>query len=124
MITVGLVEDNPTIRQTLQEMLEAAPGLRCVCACSTGKEAMSVIPKVRPEVVLMDLHLPGESGVICTARLKEKLPQLHVLILTVYKDPEMIFEALKAGASGYLLKRSKPAQLMEAIRTCIRVGRR
>ncbi len=116
MITVGLVEDNSTVRQSLQELIEAAPGLRCVCTCSTGKEALSVIPQVCPEVVLMDLHLPGESGVTCTMRLKEKLPNLHVLILTVYKDPEMIFEALKAGASGYLLKRSKPAQIIEAIK--------
>jgi DNA-binding NarL/FixJ family response regulator len=116
MITIGLVEDNPTVRQSLQELIEATPGMRCVCACETGKEALTVIPKIRPEVVLMDLHLPGESGAACTARLKEKMPQLHVLILTVYKDPEKIFAALKAGASGYLLKRAKPEKLVEAIK--------
>lgn len=115
MISVGLVEDNATVRQSLQELIEAAPGLRCVCVCATAKESMAVIPRVRPEVVLMDLHLAGESGATATARLLEKLPDLHVLILTVYKDPEEIFKALKAGAKGYLLKRAKPQQIVEAI---------
>ncbi len=115
MITVGLVEDNATVRQSLQEMIEAAPGLRCVCACATAKESMTVIPRLRPEVVLMDLHLAGESGVTATERLLEKLPDLHVLILTVYKDPEEIFKALKAGAKGYLLKRARPQQILDAI---------
>jgi DNA-binding NarL/FixJ family response regulator len=115
MITVGLVEDNDTVRQTLSELIEAAPGYRCVCACATAKEAMAEIPKARPEVVLMDIHLPGESGIACTARLKAKMPELQVVILTVYKDTELIFRALKAGASGYLLKRAPTADVLRAV---------
>ncbi len=115
MTTVALVEDNDTVRQTLSELIQNAPGFRCVCACATAKEAMSEIPKSQPEVVLMDIHLPGESGIACTARLKAKLPNLHVIILTVYKDTELIFRALKAGASGYLLKRAPTADVLRAI---------
>ncbi|HWD18330.1 MAG TPA: response regulator transcription factor [Verrucomicrobiae bacterium] len=115
MITVALVEDNDTVRQTLSELIENTPGYRCVCACATAKEAMSELPKARPEVALMDIHLPGESGIACTARLKAKMPDLHVIILTVYKDTELIFRALKAGASGYLLKRAPTADVLRAI---------
>ena len=73
------------------------------------------IPKHRPEVVLMDIHLPCQSGVVCTARLRDELPETQVIMLTVYKDIKLIFEALKAGACGYLLKRSKEAEILEAI---------
>jgi DNA-binding NarL/FixJ family response regulator len=115
MITVGIVEDNKTVRQTLSELIDATPSFRCVCACATAKEALVEIPRLHPEVVLMDIHLPGESGISCTARLKAKLPDLHVIILTVYKDTELIFQALKAGASGYLLKRAPTEEVLRAI---------
>ena len=115
MITVGIVEDNETVRQTLSELINATPTFRCVCACATAKEAMSEVPRLRPEVVLMDIHLPGESGIACTARLKARLPDLQVIILTVYRDPELIFRALKAGASGYLLKRASTEEILRAI---------
>lgn len=115
MITVGIVEDNETVRQTLTELIEAAPSFRCVCTCATVKEAMAEVPRARPEVVLMDIHLPGESGISCTARLKARLPGLQVIILTVYKDTELIFRALKAGASGYLLKRAPTEEILRAI---------
>jgi DNA-binding NarL/FixJ family response regulator len=116
MISVALVEDNETVRQTLCELIEATPGFRCVCTCATGKEALVEIPKVKPDVVLMDIHLPGESGIVCTARLKERLPDLQVIILTVYKDIELIFQALKAGASGYLLKRAPTEDILRALK--------
>jgi DNA-binding NarL/FixJ family response regulator len=115
MITVGIVEDNDTVRQTLSELIDAAPSFRCICACSTAKEAMGEIPRLRPEVVLMDIHLPGESGIACTARLKARMPEVQVIILTVYKDTELIFRALKAGASGYLLKRASTEEVLRAI---------
>lgn len=115
MITVAIVEDNQTVRQTLGELIEATPGFRCVCTCATAKEAMAEIPRLKPEVVLMDIHLPGESGISCTARLKAKMPELQVIILTVYKDTELILRALKAGASGYLLKRAQTDEVLRAI---------
>jgi DNA-binding NarL/FixJ family response regulator len=115
MIKIGLVEDDETVRKTLRELIDASPDYRCICACVTGKEALAEIPRQRPEVVLMDLHLPGESGVTCIARLKERLPAVQFIVLTVYKDPELIFQALKAGASGYLLKRSTAEDILRAI---------
>jgi DNA-binding NarL/FixJ family response regulator len=115
MITTAIVEDNETVRQMLQELIDATPRLRCVGTYATAKEAMLEIPKLRPEVVLMDIHLPGESGIACTAKLKARLPDLQVIILTVYKDIELIFQALKAGASGYLLKRAPKEEILRAI---------
>src|SRR5207302_8801422 len=90
-------------------------GHRCVCACASAEEAVVEIPAHKPNVVLMDIHLPGESGIACTARLREKLPNLQVIMLTVYKDIKMIFQALKAGACGYVLKRSDDKEILEAI---------
>jgi DNA-binding NarL/FixJ family response regulator len=116
MISVAIVEDNETVRQTLSELIEATPGFRCVCTCATGKEALVEIPRAKPDMVLMDIHLPGESGIVCTARLKERLPDLQVIILTVYKDIELIFQALKAGASGYLLKRAPTEDILRALK--------
>jgi DNA-binding NarL/FixJ family response regulator len=115
MITVAIVEDNETVRNTLRELIDATPKLRCGGAYTTAKEALAEIPRLRPDVVLMDIHLPGESGIACTAKLKARLPDLQVIILTVYKDIELIFQALKAGASGYLLKRAPSGEVLRAI---------
>ncbi|MGA2247408.1 MAG: response regulator transcription factor [Verrucomicrobiota bacterium] len=115
MITVAIVEDNETVRNTMRELIDATPRLRCGGAYATAKEAMAEIPRLQPDVVLMDIHLPGESGIACTARLKARMPDLQVIILTVYKDIELIFQALKAGASGYLLKRAPTEEVLRAI---------
>ena len=115
MTSVAVVEDNNTMRGVLMELLNNAPGYRCVCACSTSAEALYVLPRHRPDVALMDIHLPDESGIACTAQLTQKMPGLQVIIVTVYKDTELIFQALKAGASGYILKRSRPEEIIEAI---------
>jgi DNA-binding NarL/FixJ family response regulator len=115
MTTVAIVEDNAVMRNSFRQWIEAAPGLRCVAACGSAEEAIVEIPRLKPDVVLMDVHLPGESGVACTARLKEALPKLQVIILTVYRNQELIFQALQAGACGYLLKRASPRQLLDAI---------
>ena len=112
---VAIVEDNATLRKYLAEVIGNTPGLRCVCACASAEEAVLQIPEYMPNVVLMDIHLPGESGIACTARLREKLPNLQVIMLTVYKDIKMIFQALKAGACGYVLKRSDDKEILEAI---------
>jgi len=115
MTSVAVVEDNNTMRGVLMELLNNAPGYRCVCACSTSAEALYVLTRHRPDVALMDIHLPGDSGVASTAQLTQKMPGLQVIIVTVYKDTELIFQALKAGASGYILKRSRPEEIIEAI---------
>lgn len=115
MISVAIVEDNAGVRRSLELLLNESPGFRCLCACSTGEEALKLIPKHAPEVVLMDIHLPNLSGVECTARLKQLLPSVQVVMLTVYSDADKLFKALRAGASGYLLKRSSPEKILEAI---------
>lgn len=115
MTTVAVVEDNNDFRATLAGYLDAAPGYRCVCACSTSEEALQKIPRVMPDVVLMDIHLPNMSGLDCTRLLKDLCPSVQILILTVYEDNERIFGALKAGAGGYLLKRADPADILHAI---------
>jgi DNA-binding NarL/FixJ family response regulator len=115
MTSVAIVEDNKVIRQSLREWIDAAPGHRCVCACSNAEDALAEIPRHAPDVVLMDIHLPGESGIACTARLKQLLPALQVIMVTVYRDHDLLFQALKAGACGYLLKRSSPEEILRAI---------
>jgi len=115
LTTVAIVEDNRDFRATLAHYLDEAPGYRCVCACGTSEEALQKVPRLQPDVVLMDIHLPNMSGVECTRRLKELCPALQILMLTVYEDNERIFSALKAGAGGYLLKRADPADILRAI---------
>ena len=112
---VAIVEDSTTLRQYLSELINNTPGYRCVCACRSAEEALEKIPPQRPDVVLMDIHLPGESGIACTARLRQTLPKLQVIMLTVYEDTTSIFSALKAGACGYLLKRSAPGEILDAL---------
>jgi DNA-binding NarL/FixJ family response regulator len=112
---VAIVEDNPTLRQYLSELIANTPGYRCVCACESAEEALEKIPVQRPHVVLMDIHLPGESGIACTACLREKMPKIQVIMLTVYKDIQTIFQALKAGACGYVLKRADEKEILAAI---------
>ena len=115
MTSVAIVEDSTSMRKSLVELVNSARGYRCVCDCANAREALIEVPKHHPDVVLMDIHMPGESGIVCTARLTAQMPQLQVIILTVYNDTRMIFEALKAGACGYVLKRSKPEEILEAI---------
>lgn len=115
LITIAIVEDKRDFRTSLKNLIDAAPGYRCVHACDTGEEALKALPKLMPDVVLMDIHLPNMSGVTCTRRLKELCPSIRILILTVYEDSERIFDALKAGATGYLLKRTVSTEIIHAI---------
>jgi DNA-binding NarL/FixJ family response regulator len=115
MTTVAVIEDNATMRKMLVELIDSTPGYRCVCACATSKEALAVVPKHQPDVALMDIHLPDESGIACTAHLTRAMPALQVIIVTVYKDTDLIFQALKAGAIGYILKRFHPEEIIQAI---------
>ncbi len=115
MTKVAIIEDDKAMREMLVELVDSTPGYRCVCACSTSKEALTEVPRHQPDVALMDIHLPDESGIVCTARLTDKMPSLKVIIVTVYKHTELIFQALKAGAVGYILKRSRPEEIIDAI---------
>ena len=113
--TIAIVEDNPSIRQSLQEWVDSVPDYHCVCTCKDAETALIEIPKIKPDVVLMDIQLPGKSGIVCTARLKSLMPELQIIVVTVYRDRDLLFQALKVGACGYLLKRSSPEELLRAI---------
>ncbi|HLX71151.1 MAG TPA: response regulator transcription factor [Verrucomicrobiae bacterium] len=115
MIKVGIVEDNKTLREGFETLLNRTAGFQCVCTCGTVAEALKKIPKAQPDVVLMDIQLPDSTGVECTARIKEMMPRVHIVIVTVYEDSERIFSALRAGACGYLLKRAQPEKVISAI---------
>ncbi len=114
-IRVSIVEDNRGTRESLKELFERSSGLRCVGAHPNGEEALEKIPAETPDVVLMDINLPGMSGIECVTRLKDKLPRTQVLMLTTYEESDLIFDSLRGGASGYLLKNMPPAELLQAI---------
>ncbi len=122
MIKVAIVEDSRTTREGLERTIDLAPGYECVCSCSTGEEALQAVVPHAPDIILMDIQLPGITGIECVARLKELLPDSQFLMLTVYEDPDRVFSALRAGANAYLLKRSTPEQLFGAIRDVLDGG--
>lgn len=115
MISVAVVEDNAGVRRSLELLLNESPGFRCTCACDSAEDALRLIPRDPPKVVLMDIHLPDISGIECTAQLKQRLPAVQIVMLTVYTDTDKVFKALRAGASGYLLKRAAPEEILGAI---------
>jgi DNA-binding NarL/FixJ family response regulator len=121
-ISVAIVDDSPEFRRNLRRYIGEAPGFRCACVCASGEEALRLLAQNPPDVVLMDIQMPGLDGIACTASLKRVLPSVPVMMLTVYEDDEAIFNALKAGASGYVLKRSAPEKLLEAITELHRGG--
>ena len=114
-LKVALVEDQPKVRENWSRLINSFPDLTCVCTCKTGEEALRVIPEAAPDVVLMDIFLPRMSGIECTSRLKAMLPRTQIVILTAMDDEELVFMALEAGADGYLLKRTKPSDLRDAL---------
>jgi DNA-binding NarL/FixJ family response regulator len=114
-IRFAIVEDNPGTRRNLVELLSGDSGLHCLDSYPTGEAALLGIPNQTPDVALVDINLPGISGIECVALLKKKLPELRVLMLTTYEDSDLIFSSLRAGASGYLLKDTTPSELIHAI---------
>jgi len=114
-IKVALVEDQPKVRESWIKLIDSFSDFTCICACATGEEAVRIVPPAQPDVVLMDIFLPRMSGIECTVRLKELLPQAQIVILTAMDDQELVFLALEAGADGYLLKRTKPSDLRTAL---------
>jgi len=122
MIKVAIVEDNKTVREGFETLLNRTAGFQCVCTCGTVAEALKKIPKAAPDVILMDIQLPDSTGVECTAKIKEQMPAVHIVIVTVYEDSERIFQALRAGACGYLLKRAQPEKVIAAIQEAMDGG--
>lgn len=121
-VPVAMVEDEREIRESWVKLLGSFPEFSCVCTCASGEEALKQLPAVRPQIVLMDIFLPRMSGIECTVKLKELLPNTHILILTSVADDELVFMALQAGADGYLLKSTQPAELEAALRDLLRGG--
>ncbi|HYG22228.1 MAG TPA: response regulator transcription factor [Verrucomicrobiae bacterium] len=114
--TVAIVEDDVKVRGSLARLIDSTDGFTCVSQHPSGENALAELVITRPGVVLMDINLPGMNGVDCVRRLKELLPSTQVVMLTVYENTNIIFSALSAGASGYLLKQSSPEQIIQAIR--------
>lgn len=121
-ITVSIVEDNEQLRGTLARLINRAEGFQCLTQYGSAEEALEGLPKDKPQVVLMDINLPGINGVECVRRLKKAAPEILAVMLTAYEDTENIFNALAAGAAGYLLKRAPRAELLDAIREVHRGG--
>ena len=121
-IHVAIVEDDRVVRENLTVLIDAATGFRCVATCPSAEDALKRLPELAPDVVLMDIHLPGRSGIECVARLRPLLPRTQVIMLTVEEDSEMIFESLKAGATGYLVKHVPTDEILEAIAQVHRGG--
>ncbi len=122
MTRIAIVEGSKVIRKNLVKYVETDPECECVFVCANAKEALKGIPKHQPDIVLMDIQLPDISGIECTARLKQLMPSLHIIMVTVYEDSRRIFQALRAGASGYLLKRCSSKELVSAIHEVQRGG--
>jgi len=122
MTRIAIVEDNKVIRESLAAYVHTDPTLRCVCACGSAEEALEKLPREKPDVVLMDIQLPNLSGIECTAQLKQLLPEVRIIMVTVYGNPDLIFKALSAGACGYLLKRCTPEELVTAVREVLQGG--
>ena len=116
MINVAIVEDDAKLRETLVRYLAAQDGIRCASAHGSAEAALVDLTKVAPDVVLMDINLPGMTGIDCVAQLRRTMPAAKVIMLTVFEESEQVFKALAAGAFGYLVKSNRPAKIIEAIR--------
>lgn len=121
MIRVGVIEDTSALGKVIQRVVDSMDGMQCIGVWETAEDGLSEAKRLRPDVMLMDIILPGMSGIEATTQLKEEFPEMEVIMLTAYDDHDKIFDALKAGASGYLLKSASPQELGLAIRN-VRAG--
>ncbi len=122
VIQVAIVDDNDTIREGLVELIRSSEGFLCVGAYRSAEDALLDIPQKHPDVILMDINLPGMSGIECTRQIRSLVPKVQIMMLTVYENDEHVFPALKSGATGYLVKRTKPEKLLSAIRELVEGG--
>jgi DNA-binding NarL/FixJ family response regulator len=114
-IRVALVEDRQEERDALSKLFNRTTGFECTAACDTAREALAVLPDCRPDIALVDINLPDESGIECVRKLRALLPQAQFMMLTAFEDHDKIFGSLSAGATGYLLKTTSPGKLLEAV---------
>ncbi len=121
-IRVAIVEDDKTVREGLQMLLNGSPGFECVAAYGTGEDAVAGLPTINTAVVLMDINLPGMNSIECILALKEQELPAQFIMLTVFEDADAIFKSLSAGATGYLLKQTPPVKLLEAIQDVYKGG--
>lgn len=115
-ITLAIVEDLDEVREGLNRFLSLNPEFRVTATFKTGEEAIYSLPTLKPDIVIMDINLPGINGIDCIKEVKNKIPHTQFMMFTVYENDEKVFEALKAGASGYLLKNTGLVQLIEAVK--------
>jgi DNA-binding NarL/FixJ family response regulator len=116
MISVSIVDDEKKLCKSIATFLNSSTGFRCLSIYGSAEAALLHLPADKPDVALMDINMPGMDGIECVRRLKASAPQIQIMMLTVYEDAEQIFKALAAGATGYLLKRLEPEELLQAIR--------
>lgn len=121
-LNVAIVEDDDRFRKTLARWVEGTETLRCSGSYATAEQALQMIPATQSDVVVMDINLPVMSGIECVRRLKAQKPALQIIMLTAYEDSDLIFRALQAGATGYLLKRSSPDEILQSIMDVSRGG--
>lgn len=122
MLRIAIVEDDLRWRTNLDRLLRETEEFECVGCYRTGEDAVHGLPKLRPRIVLMDINLPGMSGVECTRQLRRLLPDTQIVMLTVYDDSDRIFQALQMGAIGYLLKRASADEILQAVLEAHRGG--
>ncbi|MBK8845585.1 MAG: response regulator transcription factor [Bacteroidetes bacterium] len=121
-IRVAIVEDLNEIREALRVLIDGSMGFSCVDVFENGEMALVELPSKQIDVIIMDINMPGMSGIDCTMKLKPLMPQTHFMMYTVYDNDENIFAALKGGATGYILKRTSPAAILESIRELMAGG--
>lgn len=121
-IRVAIVEDDSLTREGLRRLIDGTSGFACVAACPSAEDALAIRPEGAPDVLLLDIHLPGMSGTDAVARFRERWPETVILMLTVFSEEEKIFASLCQGASGYLLKKTPPARLLDSIREACEGG--
>jgi len=116
VIRIAVVEDSPDFRNGLHRLFSESPGFECLSTHASAESALCALPAERPDVVLMDINLPGKDGIECVRQLKDQMPGTVFVMLTVYENNERIFQAVQAGDSGYLLKRTDSKELLRAVR--------
>lgn len=122
LIKILIVEDDEQVRNGLRMLIDGSEGFSCQFACGSAEEALTSIPECMPDVILMDIKLPGMNGIECVVHVKNNWPHIQVMMLTVFNNTDEIYKSLTAGATGYLLKKTPPSKLLEAINEIINGG--